>query len=194
MLLSISFIIALVTVISLNVLVSFKTIKSEDDTINLYTYNAIKQITGKNCGAMAGILFFVSYCGAIAYYCLAFAEATISELVHAEIFMVNGTQESEIFMFGHIQVTPWNKPGSWRVIILGIVLLLILTLVGLFKRSVSSVIIPVMVMIVIITTYILSIIMLVWPPTDEIGNATGNTGWLQETFQTNSRRCGQTLP
>ena len=191
MLLTISFVIALVTVISLNVLVSFKKIKSERDSINLYTYTAIKQITGKNCGAMAGILFFMSYCGAIAYYCLAFAEATISELVHAEIFIVNNTQESQIYMFGRIQITPWNKPGSWRVIILGTLLLLILTIVGLFKRSVSSVIIPVMVMIVILTTYLLSIIMLVWPPTDHIGNVTGNTGWLQKTFLANSQRCDQ---
>ena len=117
--LTISFVIALITVMSLNVIVSFKTIKSERDSVNLYTYNAIKQVTGQNCGAMAGILFFTSYCAAIAYYCLAFAEATISELVHARIFLVNHTKVSELVLFGRIQVTPWNKPGSWMTIILG---------------------------------------------------------------------------
>ena len=188
-LLTICFVIALITVISLNVIVSFNNVKSERGSINLYTYNSIKQVTGKNCGAMAGILFFISYCTAISYYCLAFAEATISELVHVKISMENHTEESKFVIFSTIQVTPWNKPGSWMIIILGTVILLSLTSVGFFKRSVSSVIIPVVVIIVIMTTYVLSIIFLAWPPTDEtVKNSTGNTGWMHERFAKNLQR------
>ena len=112
-------------------------------------YRALRQSVGPEFGALLGIAFYLAFVVDVAWYLTGFAENVVQEF--------SG--------HSHVQVFPWNPPGTWLSTVVASVALAIITAVasrGVYLTARVSLV----VLVAIVLCILISLLCLLWPTDD----------------------------